>query len=160
MRNREEVGAMLKWVLAGVVCFGLTGCDGGPLSPSERRELEAARAKWNSANIHSYTVEQRVSCFCSPHLNFMTRVTVEADVVVEALPLEELPFGFEPSLLGWVTVDEAFDQIENLARSTHLQALEVEYDPVLGYPTRVSNICDPEVQDCGSTLTLQNLTPG
>jgi len=80
--------------------------------------------------------------------------------VVEALPLEELPFGFEPSLLGWVTVDETFDQIENLARSTHLQELEVEYDPVLGYPTRVSNTCAPEVQDCGGTLTLRNLTPG
>ena len=149
-----------RLLAAAVVLAGLGGCEGGPFSPSEQRELEAARAKWNAANIRSYSVEQRVSCFCSPHLNFLTLVVVEVGVVVEAEPVEELPFGFEPSLLGWVTVEEAFERIENLARSSHLKELEVEYDPVLGYPTRVSNTCGPEVQDCGSTLTLQNLIPG
>ncbi len=152
--------AMPRLLVAAAILAALAGCEGGPFSPSEQRELEAARARWNAANIRSYTVEQRISCFCSPHLNFLTRVVVEVGVVVEAVPVEELPFGFEPSLLGWVTVEEAFDRIENLSRSSHLKELEVEYDPVLGYPTRVTNICSPEVQDCGSTLTLQNLTPG
>ena len=68
--------AMPRLLVAAAILAALAGCEGGPFSPSEQRELEAARARWNVANIRSYTVEQRISCFCSPHLNFLThRIT-------------------------------------------------------------------------------------
>jgi hypothetical protein len=148
-----RMNAALPFVL---VCL-LAGCPlDDPLSPSEERDLRRSRALWDQKGSDDYTVESRISCFCSPHLNYLTRLTVRGGVVVQAEPVSPLPHGVEPLLQGWVTVDELFDRV----RDDHdfVRDVSVRFDRTLGYPLQVSITCHSNVTDCGVTYTMQNLT--
>jgi hypothetical protein len=52
-----------------------------------------------------------------------------------------------------------FDLIEGASQQSVYTEIEVEYDPTLGYPSRLNLRCKANVTDCGATYELQNLVP-
>jgi hypothetical protein len=132
------------------------GC-GGPLSPSSRSELEKARARWESAGIVNYTAESRIRCFCPGHLAVWTKLSIQENKVIDAQPIEQLPPGSFPTVLGWRTVNDLFDRIENLGQDKYVKDVTVRYDPVLGYPQQIVVTCQSNVSDCDATYELRAL---
>lgn len=143
-------------LLALLLTMPQLGCDQSPLSPSERRQLELARARWAQHGGPDYTVESRASCFCPPDWSNWTRVTVRGGVVVQVEAVDPLPGAPTPSIPGWPTVEEVFASISN-ANSEYIRELTVRFDPDFGYPLEVGTICKPEVLDCGGVREMRNL---
>lgn len=150
----------LRWFSQALTTCALAalagGCGQDPLSASERTQLREARALWVSKGGADYTVESRVQCFCPPQLNFWTKIVVKGGKVVSTEPVEALPVGVTPSLVGWSTVDEVFDRA--LTRDKIITTIRVRFDKTLGYPLEVSLACASTVTDCGVTYGMRNLT--
>lgn len=136
--------------LAAAVC-------GGPLSPSQRSDLEKARARWESAGITNYTAESRIRCFCPGHLAVWTRLSIRDNQVTDTQPLEPLPPGSVATPLGWRTVTDLFDRIAQLDQEEYIKSVTVQYDPVLGYPQQIAVTCESNVTDCGVTYEMRSV---
>lgn len=132
-----------------------------PLSPDERRNLDRAEAKWTARAFVDYTFETRVVCFCAPQVTQWTRVTVEGGKVTAAVPADQDTLYTPPMLELWQPVDSLFSMIRSALRDgdAYLKAIDVMFDEEWGYPTRVSFISKPEIQDGGSTHYVRNLIP-
>ena len=98
-------------------------------------------------------------CFCPSHLTGWTRLTISDGRLVEAMPLEPLPPGAVPSLLGWQTVEDLFDRFESARRDDLVEHIEAIYDPTFGHPTSIRIVCKSTVADCGVSYYLRALTP-
>lgn len=149
-------GRRLMVVTMAVVLFAAAGC-GGPLSPSQRSELEKARARWESAGITNYTAESRIRCFCPGHLAVWTRLSIRDNRVIDTQPLEPLPHGSFATPVGWRTVTDLFDRIELLNEEDHIKSVTIQYDPVLGYPQQIIVTCQSNVTDCGVTYETRSV---
>jgi hypothetical protein len=145
-----RIGAVL------VMCL-VAGCGDDPLSIDEERDLARAMARWEREGSEDYTVEARISCFCSPHLLYWTRLTVQNGVLVAAEPVEELPDGYDGGnpLAGWLTVTQMFAAATDTPDI--VKDVRVRFDAALGYPTRVETICDDNVADCGTVREMRDL---
>jgi Family of unknown function (DUF6174) len=143
-------------VTLAVASLAAAGC-GGPLSPSQRSELERAKARWESAGITTYTAESRIRCFCPGDLAVWTRLSIGDHRVIDAQPLEPLPPGSFATLSGWLTVTDLFDRIEQLDRERYIKSVTVQYDPVLGYPRQIVVTCQSNVSDCGVTYEMRSV---
>ena len=105
----------------------LSACD--PLA-EERDDLRDARERWQDAELDTYAYVLEWQCFCLRMGRY--QITVENDVVVSAVRLDEWEEGPPPEL----TIDSLFVLLEN--------ALDREPDEAslrfhrLGYPTDVS----------------------
>src|SRR6185503_15246452 len=106
------------FVMLAIAPLAAGGC-GGPLSPSQRSQLGRAQARWESAGIATYTVESRIRCFCPGHMAVWTRLSIRDNQVVDTQPLEPLPPGSFATPLGWRTVTDLFDQIEQLIENRY-----------------------------------------
>ncbi|HEX7779460.1 MAG TPA: DUF6174 domain-containing protein [Vicinamibacterales bacterium] len=146
----------LMVVTTAVAALAAAGC-GGPLSPSQRSQLERARARWESAGITSYTVESRVRCFCPGHMAVWTRLSIRDNRVIDTEPLEPLPPGSNATTFGWSTVTDLFDRIEQLNRDEYVKSVNVQYDSVLGYPQEIIVTCQSNVSDCGVTYEMRSV---
>ena len=143
-------------VLAG---FGvMAGCSDA-FDSGEERELEQARTRWNGAGFQDYRVEVRLGCFCQAALQDFSRLTVQAGQVVAVDPLTPTPGAEDIPLDAWPTVPEVFELIESASRQSEYTEVEAQYDPILGYPTRLQLRCEADVLDCGALYELQNLSP-
>jgi hypothetical protein len=146
----------LMFVTMAVAPLAAAGC-GGPLSPSQRSELEKARARWESAGITNYTAESRIRCFCPGHLAVWTRLSIRDNRVIDTQPLDPLPPGSFATPLGWRTVTDLFDRIEQLNQGEYIKSVTVQYDPVLGYPQQIVVTCQSNVTDCGATYEMRSV---
>ena len=146
-----------RFALIPVLLLTALACGDGALSPSEHLRLSAARERWEEHGGSSYTVESRILCFCPPYLTTWTRLTVHDGVLVSAEPLGPIFGGEEGSLLGWLTVPQAFEAILETSRSDYIKDMTVRFDESLGYPLEFSVICDSNVTDCGSSHQMRNL---
>jgi uncharacterized protein DUF6174 len=146
----------LMVVTMAVAPLAAAGC-GGPLSPSQRAELEKARARWESAGITNYTVESRIRCFCPGDLAVWTRLSIRDNRVIDTQPLEPLPPGSFATLSGWRTVTDLFDRIQQLDQEEYIKSVTVKYDPVLGYPQQIVVTCQSNVIDCGVTYEMRSV---
>jgi len=145
-----------RGILASLCTLSLiAACGDYPLSPHDQQLLTQALGKWSTKGSSSYIVEARISCFCPPHLAQWTQLTVRDGVVIAADPLESLPEGAEPSLSGWLTVEDEFERLTD--PPDILEEIEVRFDPELGYPTYIRADCGPNVADCGSVHEMRNL---
>lgn len=132
--------------LAAVI---LTACSDST-GPGDS-ELTAAEARWRLVQpaSNSYVMRQQVQCFCGfAGSEFI--VTVMNGAVSAATPAAPPQNGFDtPPLTAFRTVDQLFSEVRNtLGKSGTLK--DVTYDPVAGYPTRLSldplpNAIDDEV---------------
>ena len=137
--------------------MAVAACGNGVLTPSERMRLRAAQERWEAKGGADYTVESRRLCFCAPYLTTWTRLTVRDGLLVSAEPLEPIPGGGEHSLLGWLTVPQAFEAILEASRWDYILELTFRFDGELGYPLEFSVTCDHAIADCGSSHQMRNL---
>lgn len=148
-------------ILAALILLGSLGCSDTPLplGPSEKVELNQARARWNSSGLSSYTVESRFACCCAAHLHLWTRLTVRNGVVVSAEPLAPLPANITSKTDGWRTVPELFSFIDEAGRGKGqgVENVSAVYDASLGYPEEISTRCGANIADCGSSMYLRSL---
>ena len=149
LRFVRRTAALLAVSCAAAACSAL-GLDGGT---SERARLRAHRATWAQQGISAYTFTYRRGCFC-PTVEPITIEVVGAAVVQAAWESSDEPVPFH--LADLPTVDGLFAIIEH-AIARRADHLEVEYHPVLGYPTRVAidyafNVADDEVVHSASGL--------
>ena len=145
-----------RGILASLCTLALVaGCSDYPLSPRDQRLLTQALVKWNQKGSVDYTIEARIVCFCPPHLAQWTRLTVRGGIVVAADPVEPPPEGAEPSLIGWLSVEEEFDRLSD--PPDILKEVEVRFDSQFGFPTYIRADCGPNVADCGSVHEMRNL---
>ena len=146
----------LIFVIMAVSPLAASGC-GGPFSPSQRSQLEKARARWESAGITNYTAESRIRCFCPGYLAVWTRLSIRDNRVIDTQPLEPLPPGSDATTLGWNTVTDLFDRIKELTQDEYIKSIKVQYDPVLGFPQEIVVTCQSNVADCGVTYEMRSV---
>ncbi len=145
--------------LAGALlaALGTLACSDA-FSSSEEKELEEAKARWESAGVVDYEADVRVGCFfCQATLPVFSRVVIRGGQVVSAEPLTPTPGSETISLDAWPTVPELFNIIESASHDADYDQIEAEYDPILGHPTKVTLRCKDNVLDCGAIYELQNL---
>lgn len=154
---------MKRYVYGGalvLVCGAISACNSDALlSPGETRALVAAERRWATRGFEDYAVEFRRLCFCDPIINQWARVEVVNGVVVRATLLSDGSQVPAASLPQYPTVEELFAQIRSGVPSDVYQDVVVEFDPVLGFPTRVSLVGKPTVADADVDNRLRNAGP-
>jgi hypothetical protein len=149
--------ARFPWALFASTTV-LCGCSDA-FDSGEERELAQAESRWDGAGLLDYQVEARLGCFCQAALPVFTRLEVRAGQVVGAEPLAPSPGFDDIPLEAWPTVPEVFQLIEGASHQSDYTGIEVEYDPTLGFPSRLDLRCKADVTDCGATYELQNVVP-
>jgi hypothetical protein len=143
-------------LLALVSVVWLGGCSGElPLTPDD--EWTQARARWDTRGPTNYTFEVRSLCYCIANVNFWHRVEVRGGRVVAVTPVDSVPFPPVMPLTIWPTVPELFERARRTREVTFIERQEVEYDPTVGYPRRISVACGRQIADCDSETTVRNL---
>lgn len=129
---------MTRLRTSGVVALliALAACSGA-LSPGqirgERAELNVARGRWASRGPANYRYRFQYLCFCPASLVTPVEIHVRAGRVVAAFdpatgqPTPPVPGRPTP------TVGELFGIVES-ALDRDVDWIDVQYDPVLGYP--------------------------
>lgn len=131
----------------------LLGC-GGSDSNDLLDDLNANRAKWESANIDNYQFEYQISCFCTEETTLPRLVLVEDgqvayQTIIEgnvALPRDDAYTESIDSLFQLIALEES-----------RAESLTVKYDPELGYPTEISVDINEQTADDEYTLTISDL---
>ena len=145
---------MLLLALAGMVgsCREL-GLEGGT---SERARLERQKARWARQALSAYRFTYSVACFCFGG-NDAIEIEVRGGLVTRAFQAEtDQPVSSEVRNT-LPTIDALFRAIDR-AIVSKADLLEVEYHPVIGYPTRIAidysfNAADDEILHVASGLT-------
>jgi len=136
----------------------LSACE-SPLSPGELLALGEAEARWARRSFPDYAFEIRRSCCCEPLVTQWAHVEVRGGVVSRVILLET---GVEvsPQERGrFPTVEGTFASIRAATQDEWLDDIKVEFDPVLGYPTRITFDPKPDILDGGSATYLRSMTP-
>jgi hypothetical protein len=152
-----ELRFRLPWAV--LAALGVMVSCSDAFDSGEERELEQAQARWNGAGLQEYQVEVRLGCFCQAALPDISLLTVQAGQVVAVDPLVPTPGAEDIPLDAWPTVPDVFELIESASNQSDYTEVEAQYDPTLGYPTRLELRCETDVLDCGALYELQNLTP-
>ncbi|MCP3939786.1 MAG: hypothetical protein GY708_30965 [Actinomycetia bacterium] len=119
---------------------------------SDEQALEAALQRWAATDTASYSIVYQHNCFCP--MEEIAVVVVDGKVVsAKGEAGVEPQFARQP-----MTVDDMFDEIRT-AIDGGAAAIDVSYDPDLGYPTNywideALNIADEE-----HGITVFELTP-
>ena len=136
---------MLKKIVLLSLSFALFSCVSEDLS-----EFEIAKNKWQSANINSYKIKERISCFCIGILQWELEV-VKGEKIKVTYDEPEYSTGetYEDVLAKAKTIDDVFDFIESIDKSS-VAYFNVEYNEEYGFPTSISidqdsNAADDEV---------------
>ena len=143
-------------ILPAILAASLSACE-SPLSPSEFPALGEAEARWARRSFQDYAFEIRRSCFCEPLVTQWARVEVLGGVVSRVVLLET---GAEvsPQERGrFPTVGGVFASIHAATKDESLDDITVEFDPGLGFPTRVLFDAKPDILDGGSATYLRSV---
>ncbi|MEZ4841510.1 MAG: DUF6174 domain-containing protein [Flavobacteriaceae bacterium] len=124
-------------------------------------EFEIAKNKWESANINSYKIKERISCFCVGILQWELEV-VNGEKIKVTYDEPEYSVGetYEDVLAKAKTIDDIFDFIESIDKS-NVAFFNVEYDEEYGFPASISidynkNTIDDEIFYRFYDFTLTN----
>jgi hypothetical protein len=133
------------------------------VGPHDFARFSQARARWDARPFADYSYEIRTSCFCPPEINRWARVSVRNGVVVDVDPVEPDPNFPITTLLWWHPIDSVF---ANLYRAmsesrmeSYFEAIVVDYDSALGYPTSIEYRAKSNIADGGSSLSLRDVRP-
>jgi Family of unknown function (DUF6174) len=120
--------------LAMALALGLGACKSSVTGPVS--ELAAARARWSSVAPTTYSVVIARSCECLQAAAGPVLVTVR-NGVAQSRQYTQTGAPVTGSLSErFPTVEGLFAVIDAAIRD-RIQPMQVEYDPALGYPTRV-----------------------
>ncbi len=135
-------------LLALVTFLLLSGCtDQLALSPSDEW-AEARARRGDSPDPSHYAFETRSACYCIVNVTYCHRVEVRDGSVVAVTPVDGVPFPPVRALLIWRTVPHLFERARRRREVTFIERQDVEYDPTVGYPRRISVVCGRQVADC------------
>ncbi len=161
--SRIHVSALTR--LAAVLLTGATlSCSSNRIvGPHDLVRLAAAESRWNERAFADYTYEIFIGCFCTPEVTRWTRVTVRDGAVVQAEHVEPHPDIPLTTFDYWHPIDTVFSRVRaamvDRGSTSYLKDVVVQYDPALGYPTRVEFVSRPNIADGGATWELRNVTP-
>ena len=144
-------------VMAGIAAFTTAACSDST-SPHwvQLAELEQQQSAWQSQNLHDYSFEY--------HHQFggaieAARVLVAADTVEGAMDIDADTAISIDQQYEWPTIDDLFARAKSALASENVE-VTVEYDPSLGYPTRIDvspgQVATPAG---GSSTTASDLEP-
>ena len=122
--------------LSALTALAAVSCDGS-LSPSQirgqRAELSVARQRWAAQGPASYRYRFQYLCFCPASLVTAVEIQVRGGQVVAVLdPATGRPAPAAPGRPS-PTVPELFAIVES-ALDRGVDWIDVQYDPILGYP--------------------------
>ncbi len=156
MRAARRVAPALALALA----LAVPGCLLSDDTPSDGVELWAARRLWETRGPAEYTVRENVSCFCPCPAAFtlIVREGVPPDVT-DVEPNAGTPDGSpeDAARLCARTVDQLFDLLQSHVGEA--DRFHAEYDPDLGYPTRIEIDPDRRIADEEIRVRLSGLAP-
>lgn len=111
---------ILPLIVFSVIC---SSCNkGGITQPTSKNAYE----QWQSKNLHDYTIDEKLTCFCTTN-GQLVQVIVRADTVAGVVRISDgsvLPRSI------YITVDSLFGIIRNSTGDS----LVVRYNPDYGYP--------------------------
>ncbi len=137
------------WILFAIFAMMVQGCK----DHSTESVAGDPYARWKSHQVHNYTFDQLRSCFCAYGGEKM-RITVRSDSVVRVVRISDGTVLTEPSSNGYLPVDSLFGIITKRSGDS----LVIEYDPELGYPSKLD--INPQLHpvDGGVLIESSNLT--
>jgi hypothetical protein len=143
------------WLIA--LPLALLACE-SPTGPDARGQLETARALWQAHGGAWYTFRLSRECFCvlagrQIELSVENGSVVWAQFVDSKSPVENAWFAYLQ------TVPDLFDLIDD-AITRKAASLAVTYDPIYGYPTKISVDYSATVADDEETYTASDLSLG
>lgn len=125
------------------------------IAKSQLNQLTINRQLWKKQKIRNYRFKISKSCFCLPKASGPVTVTVRqgqktyvTDVAGKAV---------EPEFFNqYDTIPKLFNVIED-AIAKKASNLTVQYDPKLGYPTKINIDYDSQMADEEIYLTIESL---
>jgi len=122
-------------------------------------DLAAARRRWNAQGITSYSVTSAQTCFCPSEITAPMHVSVIGGDAIGSATYVDGGGAVPAAVLSTLfTVERAFAKVQD-AIDRDADILEVTFDPILGYPTRVKIDYERRAADDEFELTLSGLTP-
>lgn len=137
MKFRTRLIAAPALMLAALAGCGLNDDDS-----FQRDKLTAARARWESKNVNSYSYILELQCFCAPSTDLRpVLVTVENGTVASLQYYHQNPAQRTPAsstIFGpYDTVEELFELVDD-AIEQDADVLQVGYDAEYGFPNAVN----------------------
>ena len=145
-------------ITVAILTLGLLACESA-LSNGERLLLAEGQAKWAARGYGDYSIEARRSCFCAPEVNAWARVEVVGGTVARVTLIDSGEIITDSRRTYWATVEQLFRSLRETDEGDWLEDIIFTLDPVLGYPTEISWISTPNVQDAGATQYLRHPAP-
>lgn len=117
-------------------------------------ELNQAISTWKKANIKSYSVTQKISCYCMDEFILPKRLVIVDQKVVSVngspIPEEELSV--------YLTVEDSFEFIKDRLAKNPIKS-SIEYDDTYGFPSSFhfdmsEQIVDEEISYYFTDFTL------
>lgn len=138
-RKRRLLAFVL--LVAPLAVLLLAGCSGGSSSTGsgEAAELRRAQTRWARSGVRDYAYTVRILAF-APGVQRPARVTVQDGRTVSITPGDDDPTPLENNgqvFTTYATADDLFALVQR-AIDARADSLDVDYDPVLGYPTRIT----------------------
>jgi hypothetical protein len=131
----------LTGTVAAVVLLTAAACNSGSTAPTSR--LANARALWSRVGPTAYTYTIMRSCECTAEMSGPVMVSVRNGVVESRQYTHSGASVASPYADIFPAVEGLFALIDDAIRNG-TKPLTVQYDPVLGYPTRIA-LGDPAV---------------
>jgi hypothetical protein len=137
---------MKTMILIGILLICCSACKN---EQSPQSIQQTPYEKWQSLNVHNYTIDQARSCYCL-HAGQLMRITIRSDTVAQVIRLSDsstvtYPFYF--------TIDSLF----GIIRNPGTDSLAIRYNSQYGFPEYVD--INPQLHpvDGGSLYETSNL---
>ena len=86
--------------------------------------------------MHDYEYDFRRSCFCPPEATEEVHIVVRNDAIVSVVRTRDGRTA-TTQFTVWPRVDELFADVEQLLTTRRAERLDVQYDPMYGYPRTI-----------------------
>ncbi len=140
---------ILKWILESsmwaitAAAFLFIGCGKDSVSPSGET---LTLSEWKSGAVGDYEFEQQVNCFCAAPAGRFHRLTVRDGEIVTAVDLRSGQGLNSSQFHFFKTIQELIEFAESIDPDS-VARLDVEFDPVLKYPSSIYVDYDERIAD-------------